>query len=230
MKNYRLLFILFLLGTATTFGGSITNGFITGASVGFTSGFIGSAGNAWVNGASLRTGIKQSLIGAGIGAVIGGSIGAISKGVQYKKQYSIFAKGNTTLGVNEGDPVPATNDFLLKAQRAWYKDAPMDNIDVFSIENIPEKRLKSLDASNARAVTVTKSVGGKFTGRSSVYFHPVRAVSSAKQLFLTMGHELMHVSQYTTLIGHSSSLISLKGFQNMLDYYAYSYEAILGGE
>ena len=206
MKNYRLLFILFLLGTATTFGGSITNGFITGASVGFTSGFIGSAGNAWVNGASLRTGIKQSLIVAGIGA------------------------GNTTLGVNEGDPVPATNDFLLKAQRAWYKDAPMDNIDVFSIENIPEKRLKSLDASNARAVTVTKSVGGKFTGRSSVYFHPVRAVSSAKQLFLTMGHELMHVSQYTTLIGQSSSLMSLKGFQNMLDYYAYSYEAILGGE
>ncbi len=217
------------LGTTTTFGGSITNGFITGASVGFTSGFIGSAGNAWVDGASLGTGIKQSLIGAGIGAVIGGSIGAISKGVQYKKQYSIFAKGNTTLGVNEGDPVPATNDFLLKAQRAWYKDAPMDNIDVFSIENIPEKRLKSLDASNARAVTVTKSVGGKFTGRSSVYFHPVRAVSSAKQLFLTMGHELMHVSQYTTLIGQSSSLMSSKGFQNMLDYYAYSYEAILGG-
>lgn len=217
------------LGTATTLGGSMANGFVAGASGGFAGGFIGGAGNAWTNGANWGTGIKQGLIGSGIGAVIGGGIGTISKGIQYKKQYSIFAKGNATLGVNEGEPVPATDDFLSKAQKVWYKDAPMGNVEAFSIENVPEKYLTSMDAVNGRGITVTTSIEGKLTGRSSVYFHPVRAVSSARQLFWTMGHEFIHVSQYAALAGQSSSLLRSTGFKDMLDFYAYSYEATLGG-
>ena len=215
------------LGTATTLGGSMANGFIAGASGGFTGGFIGGAGNAWMNGANFGTGMKQGLIGAGIGAVIGGGIGAISEGIQYQKQNSIFQKGCAGLGVNEGEPVPATDKFLLDAQKSWYKDAPMDKIKAFSVENVPEKYVKSLINNNANGVTIPLSQRGILSGNSLVYFNKATAFSSARQLFFTMGHEFIHVSQFAALAGQSSGILT-RDFMSMLDFHAYSYGASLG--
>jgi hypothetical protein len=71
-------------------------------------------------------------------------------------------------------------------------------------------------------------ISGKLTGYSKVYFNKNLAFSSAKQLFITMGHEFVHVSQFAALAGQSSSIIT-KDFLNMLDLHAYSYQSSLGG-
>ena len=62
-----------------------------------------------------------------------------------------------------------------------------------------------------------------------MYFNASRAFSSAKELFFTMGHELVHVSQIAALAGQSGSLVT-ESFRNMMEFQAYSYEAFLGRE
>jgi RHS repeat-associated protein len=116
------------LGTATSFGGAVANGALVGASGGFAGGFVGGAGNAWMGGASFGQGLQSGLIGGGYGALGGALIGGISGGIQYQRQISVFQKGCVDLVVNGGDPVPATDQFLSDAQKAWYKDAPMNNV------------------------------------------------------------------------------------------------------
>ncbi|MBU1014060.1 MAG: hypothetical protein KKG99_13760 [Bacteroidetes bacterium] len=218
------------LGTATSFGGAVANGALVGASGGFAGGFVGGAGNAWMGGASFGQGLQSGLIGGGYGALGGALIGGISGGIQYQRQISVFQKGCVDLGVNGGDPVPATDQFLSDAQKAWYKDAPMNNVKAFTVENVPIKIQDAMDAIGAPGSTVTSSyvTTGKLTGMSNVYFNKNFAFSSAKQLFFTMGHEFVHVSQFAALAGQSRTLLT-QDFLDMLDFHAYSYQNSLGG-
>ncbi len=124
------------LGTATSFGGAVANGALVGASGGFAGGFVGGAGNAWMGGATFGQGLQAGLVGGGYGALGGVLIGGISGGIQYQRQISVFQKGCVDLGVNGGDPVPAIDQFLSDAQKAWYKDAPMNNVKAFTVENV----------------------------------------------------------------------------------------------
>lgn len=152
--------------------------------------------------------------------------------MQYQRQISIFQKGGVDLGVNGGEPVPATDQFLSDAQKAWYNDAPMNNVKAFTVENVPESHLtgkSGLITNNAPAKTVPLSVNKVFTGNSNVYFNKNLAFSSAKQLFFTMGHEFVHVSQFAALAGQSTSLLSQPGFIDLLEFHAYSYQHSLGG-
>jgi hypothetical protein len=84
-----------------------------------------------------------------------------------------------------------------------------------------------LVGSIAAGATQAYSKGGFFTGKSNVYFHPERAFTSAKQLFYTMGHEFIHVSQYAALAGVSTEIYNYD-FSEMLEYHAYSYEVSIG--
>ena len=218
------------LGTATSFGGAVANGALVGASGGFAGGFVGGAGNAWMGGASFGQGLQSGLIGGGYGALGGALIGGISGGIQYQRQISVFQKGCVDLGVNGGDPVPATDQFLSDAQKAWYKDAPMNNVKAFTVENVPDNIFVG-DNANGVGCTVPLSgeFSGKLTGMSNVYFNKMLAFSSAKQLFFTMGHELVHVSQFAALSGAKALLVQNPDFKAMLDYHAYSYQNSLGG-
>ena len=67
-----------------------------------------------------------------------------------------------------------------------------------------------------------------FTGGSTMYLHKELAFTSLEQLFVTLGHELVHVSQIAALAGKPASLWG-ELFINMLDYYAYSYSNSIGG-
>ncbi|WP_158602528.1 hypothetical protein [Proteiniphilum sp. X52] len=58
-----------------------------------------------------------------------------------------------------------------------------------------------MQAANAPAATRARILSGKFTGNSEVHFNGNIAFSSAKQLFYSMGHEFIHVSQYAALMG-----------------------------
>ncbi len=219
------------LGTATSFGGAVANGALVGASGGFAGGFVGGAGNAWMGGASFGQGLQSGLIGGVYGALGGALIGGISGGIQYQRQISVFQKGCADLGVNGGDPVPATDQFLSDAQKVWYKDAPTNNVKAFTVENVPESHLtgkSGLITKNAPAKTVPLSVNKVLTGNSNVYFNKNLAFSSAKQLFFTMGHEFVHVSQFAALAGQSTRLLYQPGFIDLLEFHAYSYQHSLG--
>ena len=197
-------------------------------SAGTISGFTTGAGNSWMEGngfgKGLWDGTKAGLIGGTSSALIGGFMG----GLQHRRQMLQFSKGNTILGLNAGDPVPATDKFLLDAQQAWYPDAPMNNVNVFTVENVHLEYQSMMTANNARAGTRPLSVDKILTGNSNVYFNKDLAFTSAEQLFYTMGHEFIHVSQYAALAGLPAS-IRTTDFISMLEYHAYSYEHSLGG-
>jgi RHS repeat-associated protein len=211
---------------AIGFGG-FAGGAVVGGSAGFAGGFIGGAGNAWVQGASFGGGLKAGLIGGGMGAVTGGVIGGIQGAIQSHQQVQSFRKGASALGVDEGGSVPATDDFLNQAQKAWYPDAPMEYVDNFTVENVPkgvfDKHPDAYGLTRAKYYANSKIL----TGRSDVFFNQDLAFSSAKQLFLTMGHEFIHVSQFASLAGTPLSLANEPLFQEMREFHAYNYQNTL---
>ncbi len=64
---------------------------------------------------------------------------------------------------------------------------------------------------------------------SVVYFNKDLAFSSAKQLFFTIGHELVHVSQFAAMANEASLLAKDLGFMELMEFHAYSYQNSLGG-
>jgi hypothetical protein len=224
--------------TATTLGGAIGQGALIGASGGFAGGFVGGAGNAWFNGANFRDGLNSGLISGGFGALGGALFGGLSGGIQYQRQISVFQKGCVDLGVNAGDPVPATDQFLSDAQKAWFKDAPMNNVNTFTVEKVPADLQLMMDQAGAAGATRYLQRGGVLTGNSNVYFNRNLAFSSAKQLYFTMGHELVHVSQYAALAGQYTSILRQSFIYNgqtisfthdMMEFHAYSFQHSVGG-
>ena len=217
-----------MTSVATSVGGAVFNGAVVGACGGFAGGFVSSVGNSWVNGAGFVQGLQAGLIGGGQGALCGAFVGGITGGFRYQKQIHVFQKGCVDLGINGVEPVPVTDCFLSEAQQVWYKDAPIDLLDAFSVEDVPHNYQMDMDAIGAPGITVPTIDNNIIKGKSSVYFNKNLAFSSAKQLFFTMGHEFVHVSQFGALANNASKLLT-SDFLDMLDYHAYSYQNALGG-
>jgi hypothetical protein len=150
------------------------------------------------------------------------------------------AQVNTSLpvgaipGTIDVSPMGATTiQFLLKLCRARKKAPSGDG--AWSTENIPPDILAAMDAATPPAAAATVPHVGKdfvLTGGPNTYFHPERAFTSAKQLFVTMGHELVHVSQYLALAGTGFTSIQMqqnKNFLDMLDFQAYNFSNKIGG-
>ena len=64
---------------------------------------------------------------------------------------------------------------------------------------------------------------------SVVYFNKDLAFSSAKQLFFTIGHELVHISQFAAMANEPISFIYDLDFIALSEFHAYSYQNSLGG-
>ena len=131
--------------------------------------------------------------GAASGAIASLATSVIEEGIGKIKQNAAFRRGADKLGVGASDRVPQTDEFIKKAQKAWYPDAPTENIINHSVENVPKVYIKKLNKGNGYAITVpAKKVfsSGKeiLSGRSSIYYNPNGAAfTSARQLFYTMG-------------------------------------------
>lgn len=135
-----------------------------------------------------------------------------------------FRRGVKELGINSNDPVPMSDEFIKRAQGVWFPDAPKENLVNHSIENVPEWAVKKMNEASAAALTAPRSSGGILTGRSSIYYNPSgNAFISAKQLFFTMGHEFIHVSQFAALAGQPVSLIN-QSFVEIMEFHAHSFE------
>ena len=112
----------------------------------------------------------------------------------------------------------------------WFPDAPMDKVNKFTVENL-SKAAKDEFMKNPSTGGLTTGlkgrVSGLYTGKSNVYFNPKVAFSSAKSLFNTMGHELVHVSQLFTLAGESVKFVS-QNIRGIMEYHAYSFQSRVG--
>jgi hypothetical protein len=200
------------------------SGAAQGATTGFFTGITSSVINTVVSGGSIKLGslLKDGLIGAGIGGLIGGISGA----VQNKRDMKNIRSGCEKMGINEGHPVPATDDFLNKSQKTWFPDAPMEKTLNFTVENVPKNTFTG-ELKNKLAVTYAQSYNKILSGCSTVYFNSDTAFTSAKTLYYAMGHEFVHVSQYAALIGYNVNQFTPE-FQEMLEFHAYSYQHALG--
>ncbi len=70
-----------------------------------------------------------------------------------------------------------------------------------------QKKMQTLmDENGAAGASPALAKNGKFTGYSKMYFNRNLAFSSVKQLYYTMAHEFMHVSQHAILEGVSTSI------------------------
>ena len=215
------------LGAATSVGSAIGYGALAGAAGGAAGGFISGAGAALKPNASIKDVMLGGLIGAGLGAASGALIGGLGGGLSFRKEAAVFRKGCSDLNVDPAEAVPATDQFLSDAQKAWFPDAPMDKVNQFTVENVPEGHFGVTGREMAAGQTIPIKDNGTLTGYSDVYFNKNLAFTSAKQLFYTMGHEFIHVSQFAALAGEKSSLLT-KSFVNMLDFHAYNYQQYSG--
>ncbi len=190
-----------------------------GAVIGAITGAGGVAANAIFTGQSIT--LKAVLGGAAVGGLVGGVVG----GIQAQNRMGDFYNACDKMGITPDDPVPATDDFISEAQRNFFPDAPMDKVKNFSVENLSDGAKKVFAMKpDTYGVTFARSANGVLTGNSSVYFNPNTAFTSAKTLYFAMGHEFVHVSQYASLIGNNVSILNQPGFQDMLEFHAYSYQ------
>jgi len=171
-------------------------------------------------------------IGGGISGGIVGYNNALKAaknvwwGGSTQEEDSYFMKGCDAMGIDPNQAVPKTDDFTLKAQKAWYPNAPMDHVKKFTCVDVGTK----FDGANSGAAGATRatSINGILTGNSNVYLNKNIAYQSAEYLYNAMGHELMHVSQNILLQGLSSSIISNIQFNNMCEFWAYNFRSPTG--
>lgn len=105
------------IGVATDIGGAILKGTFSGVYGGYVGSFTNSAGNAWMNNSNFQQGLQVGFDGGIHGAIGGALIGGVVEGIKFQKQIATFRKGCDNLGVNEGESVPATDQFLFEAQK-----------------------------------------------------------------------------------------------------------------
>lgn len=217
------------LGFGSTFGGAVANGALASSAGSFVGGFITGSGNAWTSGANFYDGLGVGLKVGGYGAITGGIVGGISGGIRFSKAISLFNKSVDELGIQDPKgPVRAEDEFLEKAQKVWFPNAPREKVRNFSVEKIPKSVLAEIEIKGADGITKPIYSNGKITGMSDVYFNKDRAFSSARKLFVTMGHEFVHVSQIAVLTGQPSSIFTAQ-FAKMMEFHAYQYNPLIGG-
>ena len=198
-------------------------GMATGAAAGAASGFVGGAGNAWMQGANFGQGLLQGLVGAGIGAASGALIGGIAGGIDSKIHQGDFWTGDgytTEFTVPDVDAI--TGDL-------GHVDGSMTYSNEYGFnmwkDNFGTKELNKLFADGSlpqgyewkghylsrggthRALAVTRYIAS--LKKSDVYLS-LAAFESKEQLYLTMGHEYLHVLYNHAGIGHSPSLNAAK--------------------
>jgi RHS repeat-associated protein len=209
--------------TAIGFGAGFGSGFAGGFAGGFTGGFITGAGNTWLQGGSFGQGLGNGMKSGMISGFISGATAGIAGGIKGMKTKGIFYKGLDELGLNAGGPIPDANinsAFLAEAKEVWFNGAP-DPL-AYIIDN-------GSVTGNYPGAAIPDFKNGLFSGKGTLYFNKELAFTSAEKLFRTMGHELVHLSQFAGLAGESARLWKLDIFRDMLDHHAVKYTNLLGG-
>ena len=202
-----------MAGAVGTIG--FAGGALTGAVSGFAGGFVGGAGNAWAGGASFTGGLRAGLTSGGYGALTRGLIGGVSGGLQAARYNGNFwsGKGATFEYIDTGGAIEQGG----KSLKDKYNDKFLNKFADIQLDR-PDA-LNSLKASTPKGYTnngdyFARSGNSKVFGvtRKSGIFNKwdvhisKEAFRSAKQLYVTIGHEYIHVSHYgsgLTNVNHS---------------------------
>jgi len=192
-----------VVGTVGIIGGGLT-----GAAGGTAGGFVGGAGNAWANGANFNQGLKAGLTGAGYGALMGGALGAISGGITAYKHEGNLLTGKGATFDQIASTTPSSNKVEIGEGMTYSNEYAKGFSDTNFGENI--KGLDNLYADgslpsfnytrngdlvlNKNGVTVNGSTRYNGVGRGSDVYLYKSAFVSPKQLYVTMGHEYIHVA------------------------------------
>lgn len=204
------------------------SGAMVGAASGFAAGFTNAALTTWTRGGSFIDGLTNGFKAGVQGALIGAAVGGVTGHLRQVKENNFFAEVKKSLGINPEDAIPATDENLKKLQKLWFPDAPMDKIKKFTVENLSDGAKAYFEKNpTAGGITTGLTKAGKYTGNSNVYFNPKVAFTSAKSLFNTMGHELVHVSQLSTLAGESAKFVSQE-LRGIMEFHAYSFQSRVG--
>lgn len=198
------------VGVSGAIGGiGFTSGAISGAASGFTGNFLSSAEHAWHNGADFKTGMSAGLRSGGWGALGGAVIGGVISGLHSIKHDGNFFTGDGYTKYNlaelgesgvAGTPPNYTDEYLGK----------------FADRNFPSadeiRKSITLNASSGPTATFAEtghfqiksgSHAGKLAWGYTRYNAAVRtfdifiskaALISNQRLYLTMGHEFLHVA------------------------------------
>ena len=195
-----------MAGAVGTIG--FAGGALTGAAGSFAGGFVGGAGNAWAGGASFTGGLRAGLTSGGYGALTGGLIGGVSRGIQAVKHGGNFWSGkgatfaNTVSNgapesVEVGEGLEYSNEFAQKfSDNNFGKIKGLNKLHADNTLHPQSKYQVNGDyfvSGSTRANAITAYLG---TGKGSSVYMAKAAFSSAKQLYLTMGHEYLHVGFY----------------------------------
>jgi hypothetical protein len=135
------------------------------------------------------------------------------------------------LGITPGMSIPKekqTDEFLKQFQETFFPDAPMEYVKKFVVEGLDkEYYFYNDDKLGGRAIPL--SYNGILTGNSNVYFNDGYVFKSPKNLYYTMGHELVHVSQFAELKGVERDIFSDPDFIMTLEYHANAWALSVGG-
>jgi RHS repeat-associated protein len=125
------------------------------------------------------------------------------------------------LGIDPGKPISQeyrTAAFVYAAKNLWFKYAPNPSGGI---------RITTLKGRIGEVQPFSKN--NVFTGESIMFLDKEGAFASMEALFLTLGHELVHVNQFLNLKGQSYTEDEEINLYKALDYYAYLFQHFLGG-
>ena len=130
--------------------------------------------------------------------------------------------------------IEVSDSFLTLARNTWFPKFQKDNLKIFTIESVPTDKQADLEKGNGASgiamTCMTRLEEGKYTGKPSIYFNKKYAFPSQKMLFYTMGHELLHASQYLYLASKKTIIENenLELLSDTMDFWAFQYEHCLG--
>jgi len=200
--------------SAATGSGSIIGGILVGGAAGFSVGFTRSFASSIHSGGDLNSSFRKGINSGLKGAAIGGGLGGISGGIHaYKHGGNLLTgKGNTyyslateTSSSVAGTPENYTDEYLNKFSEEKFKTiSALKKQATLHASKGPYAKFDAdgyLEVTNSKAghfgqKAMAYSVSKGF-GRGYDIFFSKAAVASWQKLYLTMGHEYLHVAYWT---------------------------------
>lgn len=197
----------------------IIGGGLTGAAGGAAGGFVNGAGNAWVNGANFRQGLKAGVISGGYGALTGGLIGGISGGMSAYKyggdiltgEGSVFDQISNTIPngntVEIGEEMTYSNEYAKKFSDSNFGKEIKGLDNLYADGTLPNSNYtRNGDLIfNKKGFYVNGVTRYNGIGKGSNVYLYKSAFVSPQQLYVTMGHEYIHVAINASPYGLTSN-------------------------
>ena len=178
------------LGIATTLTQAMSNGSAIGAASGAAGGFFSGSVNSWINGAGLFEGLAYGIVGGGLGAAIGSVTGQMTGKAQFKKAYSEFMRLSAGDSGGADGPLVPSDQTLQDFSDTYFRNVKYRNRARLKYDNAFFENHSEPSVRSALAHTDQTLIDNKYTVRFAT-----SAFKNKLELFITMGHEYVHVSQ-----------------------------------